>query len=114
MDTVFKKLFPNYKIEILKTRREEINFYIVLQTLKNFKFNNILFEYKKIYLKTINPKLIVTYIDINRSFFQIKKIFDCKTMMFQSSNRSQLDLSFTKDDLFKKRLSCGLYFYFWE
>lgn len=96
-----KNLFPNYKIEILKTRKEEINFYIVLKTLKNLSFNNIFFEYKRIYFKTVNPKLIVTYIDVNRSFYQIKKIFDCKTMMFQSSNRSQSELSYTKVDLLK-------------
>ena len=96
-----KDLFSNYKIEILKTRREEINFYIILQILKSLSFKNIFVEYKKIYLKIINPKLIVTNVDINRSFYQIKKIFNCKTMMFQASNRNQTQLSYNEEDLSK-------------
>ena len=96
-----KDLFSNYKIEILKTRREEINFYIILQILKSLSFKNIFVEYKKIYFKIINPKLIVTNVDINRSFYQIKKIFNCKTMMFQASNRNQTQLSYNEEDLSK-------------
>ena len=59
-----KDLFSNYKIEILKTRREEINFYIILQILKSLSFKNIFVEYKKIYLKIINPKSKIKVIGI--------------------------------------------------
>ena len=31
-----ENLFPNYKIEILKTRKEEINFYIALMLIVHF------------------------------------------------------------------------------
>ena len=43
----------------------------------------------------------MTNVDINRSFYQIKKIFNCKTMMFQASNRNQTQLSYNEEDLSK-------------
>ena len=59
--------------EILNTRKEIINFWILLKCFFNFKLS---YKYYLIfYIKTIKPKIIITLIDNNLFFYEIKKFY---------------------------------------
>ena len=54
------------KVQILKTRKEEINLFILLKTFLNFKFS--FFDYLVQFIKFTKAKIVITSID-NNNFF---------------------------------------------
>ncbi len=64
--------------------RHEINLVVVLKMLLNFKFSKKFYFYY--YLKKIHPKIIITTIDNNLNFYQLKDIYpSCKTVLVQTA-----------------------------
>ena len=74
------------EISILFIRGEIINFYILSKVFFNkiyLIFYPTLFwkEYLFNYIETVNPKIILTYIDNNPFFYTLKKKFTSKTFI---------------------------------
>lgn len=111
---IFK--FKNY--QILNTRFETINFFILTKVLLRFKIN--LLEYYIEYIKNVNPELIITLTDNNIKFYELKSFFtEKKFVSIQNGlrNRSPRDIFYLFKTLnqkqgFKKKYSCDLFFVF--
>ena len=73
------------KVQILKTRKEEINLFILLKTLLNLKFS--FFDYLIQFIKYTNAKIVITSIDNNDIFYKIKKKCSVSTIFFQNGVR---------------------------
>jgi hypothetical protein len=78
-------LFKNKKYTILDTRYESINLYILFLCFINFKFTNLRDSYKKLFLSTVQPKIVYTSIDNNPSFFNLKNLYS-KTIYISDQN----------------------------
>ena len=105
-----KLLLKKNNYNIYYNRYEKINFWVLLKTI--FSFNSINFRenYKINYIKSANPKVIMTFIDNNPSFYYLKKKFPkIITISIQNGNR-------TKDDFDKlkgyKNLESDYFFVF--
>jgi hypothetical protein len=98
---VFKLFFYDSQFEVLDRRKESINIYIVLITILNDGFTDFKTNYFKNYLKTVNPKIVLTFIDNSFRFFLLKKIFpSAKYICIQNGMR---DRAYFKDLIrFKK------------
>lgn len=68
-------IFKNQKHVVLDVRYESINLYILLLCILSFKFTNLKNTYKKIYIKTVDPKIVYTSIDNNPAFFNLKNLY---------------------------------------
>jgi surface carbohydrate biosynthesis protein len=83
------KYLDKTKIFVLHNRIDsklDINFYILLKLFFLVKFSHS--EYKKLLIKYINPKFIVTFIDNNPGYYNLKKDFPkIKIIIIQSALR---------------------------
>jgi len=76
-----KSTFTLYKIvnksecEILHTRYEKINFYIILLTFIRSGFRNFKFQYLINFIKFVSPEFVITSIDNDTSFYKLKNIY---------------------------------------
>ena len=97
-DTPSAKIIKNlltdrYKTNIMIYHRrfEEFNIFIILLTFLNFNFKkSILKNYEFNYIKYVNPKLIITFVDNLWDFYELKK--DFKSINFisiQNGNRNR-------------------------
>ncbi len=75
--------------------KTSLNIYIILKLI--FKFNLSKINYLKLYLKYVNPKLIITLIDNNETFYHLKKYTKCKTMFIQGAMRHSLNDIFSEN-----------------
>jgi surface carbohydrate biosynthesis protein len=75
--------------EILHTRKEKFSILIILKCLLKLKFTTV--EYVREYIKFVRPKLIISYIDNNPSFYNLKNISSARTLFIQNSNRSSFN-----------------------
>lgn len=95
-DASNSKLIVNYlykkDYEVLYTRREKFSLFIILKCLlkKKFSFR----EYYVEYIKYVNPKLIITYVDNNPFFYELKNRLNIKTMFIQNGLRTAIGDSF--------------------
>ena len=97
----FKLFFYNSQFEVLDRRKESINIYIILITIFNDGFNDFKTNYFKNYLKTVNPKIVLTFIDNNFRFLLLKKTFPAaKYICIQNGMRDSKYFSALKQ--FKK------------
>jgi surface carbohydrate biosynthesis protein len=110
---IFK--FKNY--QILHTRFEVINLFILIKVLFRFKAN--LLDYYIEYIKAVNPLLIITYIDNNIKFYELKNYFTKKKFIsIQNglrvrSYRGSFFYILRKQNhklIHKKRYSCDFFF----
>jgi surface carbohydrate biosynthesis protein len=67
---LIKKYLKN-KFTILYTRNEKFNLFILLQNFFRGKFTKL--EYLETYIKYVNPKVILTTVDNNSLFYELKK-----------------------------------------
>ena len=75
------------RTSIMSIRGEELNLYVLLITLFKLKFNRKHYIYS--YIKIVNPKILITYIDNNPLFYELKTSNDeFKTIFFQNGWRS--------------------------
>jgi hypothetical protein len=87
---VFKLFFFDYQFEVLDRRKESINIYIIIITILNEGFKNFKLNYFKNYLRVVNPKIVLTFIDNNFSFFLLKKLFpSAKYICIQNGMRDK-------------------------
>ena len=74
-----KYLFANKKYEIIHTRYEKINFYVIFFVLFKIGFKNIVENYKRIYFQYVSPKIIYTSMDYRTEFYKLKNIYPLAT-----------------------------------
>ena len=118
-EVIFNILPKKTKVGILDLRYERINFPILILSLLN------LFKPKEMYIinyiKYVSPKLVITHIDNNPLFYQLKKKFkNIKFICIQNARRDkffldtlnhnypQLDYLFCISDSYKKIYSSKL------
>lgn len=112
-------LFKNKKYHIFDVRYESINIYILLKTLFKinfFYFKNFKDKYKKIYFRSVSPKIIYTAIDNNPSFYKLKYLY--KEAIYVSDQNGMRDnifynncLKYNKKNKLKP-LICDYFFVF--
>ena len=73
------KLFKKSEYEILDIRYEKINLYVLLNVILNHGFKNIKFNYFKLYLEIVSPKIVYTAMDNQIDFFKLKEIYSKAT-----------------------------------
>ena len=77
---------------IFPVRGESINmpcFFLALITLNFWKKNSFV-EYSVSYIKKVQPKLVITFIDNNPNFYVLsKRLSFCKTVFLQNGSRSE-------------------------
>ena len=94
---VIKPYFAKNELQILDLREHEVNFSVALLCI--FDRDLSAQNYAVRYIKIVEPKLIVTFIDNFPAFFQLKKQFPkIQTMLIQNGIRSE------RGDLFGKLL----------
>ena len=75
------------KVHVLDNRYKQhkgqkINIFILIKMLFNLKFSS--YEYFKIYLNYVSPKVILTLIDNNKTFYKLKEMYpEAKIMLIQ-------------------------------
>ena len=80
----------NLKVSIIYTRGENINFpcFIYAVILRIFKFDCFYVSYIGAYIKLTSPKLLITFIDNNPSFYKLSNYFpNIKTVFIQNGIR---------------------------
>jgi len=89
-----KKIFDEDDIVFLCSRREEIYLIIFLKMLLKGKIRKI--DYYLEFIKAVNPKIVVTFIDANLMFYKLGKHLNIPTAFIQSGTRSSFDDIFEK------------------
>ena len=76
---IFKKYFKDNEIKILDTRYESINLYILLKTFLSlkFKYNDYIVQY----IKEVDCEFVISFIENNIFYYQLKKIFPQKKII---------------------------------
>ena len=78
------------KYEILYTRLEEINLPILIRSIKKHLFKINLKKYYLEYIKFVGPKKVITFIDNNILFYQLKKYFrSIEFISIQNGHRTE-------------------------
>ena len=86
-----KIVFKNNKHEVLHTRYEILNIYILIKAVFSLKLHNITNRYKYFYIKQVEPKIVYTSIDNNPAFFLLKDIYPNTTYIVdQNGTRNNL------------------------
>ena len=75
LDLVFKKFVPRNEYEILDIRYQSVNLYILILTFLKTGLSNFIENYKKNYLISVSPKVVLTSTDNNMSFFKLKNLY---------------------------------------
>ena len=78
-----KKIIKRNNVEILCTRGEVLNLYVLTLLILNnffliFSLKKLRLNYFILYLKIVNPKLIITYCDNDPFFYTLKPYFSNK------------------------------------
>ena len=99
LDLNSKKLINIFNItdssSILKTRKEEFNFWIILWSLNklnSLKLSDLYKAYLKTYILYIKPKLALTYIHNNEIFWEVFKELNIDLYVFQNGYCSPTDI----------------------
>ena len=72
--------------DILHTRTEKLSILVIFKCIIKLKFKRK--AYIEEYIKLVQPKLIITFIDNNKSFYNLKKISSAKTLFIQNGIRT--------------------------
>ena len=72
---LFERFIEKNQYEVLDIRYQSINFYILIKTIFKTGLKNLTTNYKKNYLIAVSPKLVITSIDNDLSFFKLKKLY---------------------------------------
>jgi surface carbohydrate biosynthesis protein len=98
-----KRTFPKNSYSILYTRGEIFNLFIIIKNFLSFKFS--LIKYFETYIKYIDPKFIITFIDNNILFFKLQLSNNIIKISIQSAWRTSVDddiINFDKNHYKKK------------
>jgi len=104
-----EKFLPSNSYFILRTRVEKINIFVLMKMILRFKFSHQ--TYLKEYIKSIDPKAIITFIDNNINFYELK-FKDIKKISVQNGKRTNLptDMFYNIKKKNHKKLSCDYIF----
>ncbi len=96
-DEVGSELFLNYfkkeDTEIIHIRKEKINLYVLIKTIFSLKVSGL--EYISQYIKCVEPRIVITFIDNNTNFYHLKtKSPNPKYIVVQNSIRDGEDPSY--------------------
>ena len=80
------KILDHKKINILHIRGEKLNFMILLKCLFKFKLRFI--DYCNEYIKIVNPKIILSFLDNYPQFYNLNKQNYQKKILIQNAMRS--------------------------
>ena len=110
--TIFRKIIKK-NFNILNVRNKKIYFWILLKQIIffDFSFNT----YCKNYIKFTSPKIIITFIDTNFQFYELKKKFNnIKFISIQNGERWDRDTMpmFYSNNIKSKKLNCDHLFVF--
>ena len=95
---LIKSILPKNSYHILPTRYESLNFLFLINCL--FSFQIRMRSYLQKYVDYINPKILITYIDNNPLFYELK-LKHGKKFFIQNGRRTALDIFFSKNKLKK-------------
>lgn len=87
---VLEEYLRSYKVGILSVRGETINIPCLLLAVLKFEFwkGQPVNAYTEVYIRTVSPKVIITYIDNNAVFYAISNRFpEIKTILIQNGLR---------------------------
>lgn len=89
--------------EILHTRNEQVNLYVLLRSFRNLiKLKNPLLAYQKTYIDIVDPRYLITNIDNNPLFYRIADICPKVTsVMIQNGLRDNFLKEFATEKKFK-------------
>lgn len=104
----FLKYLHKNDTEILHSRREEFNFWILLKCLFYFKLNYK--NYILFYIKKVDPRAVFTLIDNSTMFYELKNDLTCKTYSVQNGLRTEYEDFFSRENIKPKNLSCDKIF----
>ena len=106
-------LLKKKSFEILDVRHESVNFYMLLFTIFNNGFLNLKINYKINYIKVVSPRFVITSIDNNLSFYNLKNNYN-KTKYIVVQNGRRDNIFFEQcENYYKKnntRLSVDFFF----
>ena len=84
---LIKKKLKNYNCSTLHVRGESINVVVLFTMLLNFEFS--LKKYIYYYIKFVQPKVVLTFIDNDFNFYTLKKKFSKNNFYFCSRRLSK-------------------------
>lgn len=90
---VLTPYFYGYSVEILQIRNESMNVSCMIRSLSHKKFwqGDPLTAYTDAFIQSVNPKLIITFIDNNSNFYTIKSRFpEINTVFVQNGSRTEI------------------------
>ena len=73
---IFKKYLNQKDVDVLDTRYESFNLYVLIKTILqfNFSFNSYIVEY----IKSVDCEFIISFIDNNVFYYEVKNIFQIR------------------------------------
>ena len=98
---LIKGILPKNSYHILPARYESLNFLFLINCLFNFQIS--LRSYTQKYVDYINPKILITYIDNNPLFYELR-LKHGKKFFIQNGRRTAMDIFFLKNKINKKHL----------
>ena len=82
------KYFSKEDIHVLYTRRERLNFYVIILNLLKGKFTTL--DYFETYINCVSPKIVMTGIDNYPIFYKIKENPNRKKIVVASAWRTEV------------------------
>ena len=99
--------------EILDVRYESVNFYVLLFTIFNNGFLNLRLNYKINYIKVVSPRFVITSIDNNLSFYNLKNNYNkTKYIAVQEGRRDNIFFEQCKNYYKKENIRLSVDFFF--
>ena len=68
------KFFKKNEFELLDSRFEKINLYVLFFSILKNKFSKLKLNYYKTYINLVSPKIVYTSVDNNLDFFKLKSL----------------------------------------
>ena len=96
---LIKGILPKNSYHILPARYESLNFLFLINCLFNFQIS--LRSYTRKYVDYINPKILITYIDNNPLFYELR-LKHGKKIFIQNGRRTAMDIFFSKNKINNK------------
>ena len=86
--------FINKKFTILQVRPLKINLFILLNVFIKRGFNNIKINYFAGYINFVNPKIVVTFNDVDPNFYKLNKYLSSKIKMIAIQHSTKIKENF--------------------
>ena len=118
-DKVHQSIFDNFlkdrSFDGFDVRFNEINLIILMKAIFLKGFRNILYNYSVQYIKTVDPEIVINFVDTRIDFYKLKKNFtNIKFISIQFAYRTNKypDIFQTLSSKEHKNLKCDFIFTF--